>query len=153
VVANFQPLWGIRDRYITELTLPRIGPRRARWLYPIGSVARSGAVLAFGSDWPVSSANPLLGIEAAVTRLGPEGETEEPLFAEEAIGLAEAIAAYTIGAAYANTLEAQTGSIEVGKRADLVLLDRDLFATPPAGISETSVVATLFGGEVVHGAL
>ncbi len=153
VVANFQPLWAIKDRYITDLTLPRVGPRRARWLYPIGSVARSGAVLAFGSDWSVSSANPLLGIEVAVTRLGPEGETTEPLFAVEAIGLAEAIAAYTIGAAYANALETETGSIEVGKRADLVLLDRDLFAIPPAEISETAVVATLFGGEVVYGAL
>src|SRR5262245_33448690 len=153
VVANFQPLWAIKDRYITELTLPRIGARRARWLYPIGSVARSGAVLAFGSDWSVSSADPLLGIEAAVTRLGPEGETTEPLFPEEAIDLAEAIAAYTIGAAFANRLEAEAGSIEVGKRADLVLLDRNLFAIPPVQISDAAVVATLFGGEVVHGAL
>jgi predicted amidohydrolase YtcJ len=153
VVANFQPLWAIRDRYVTELTLPRIGARRARWLYPIGSIARSGAVLAFGSDWSVSSADPLLGIETAVTRLGAEGETTEPLFAEETIGLAEAIAAYTIGAAFANALDADTGSIEVGKRADLVLLDRNLFAIPPAEISEAAVVATLFGGEVVHGAL
>ena len=153
VVANFQPLWAMRDRYITELTLPRIGPRRARWLYPIGSVARSGAVLAFGSDWSVSSADPLLGIEVAVTRLGPEGETAEPLLPEQAIGLADAIAAYTIGAAYANGLDAETGSIEVGKRADLVVLDRDLFAAPPAEISEAEVVATLFGGELVHGRL
>jgi len=153
VVANFQPLWAIRDRYITELTLPRIGPRRARWLYPIGSVARSGAVLAFGSDWSVSSADPLLGIEVAVTRLGPEGETAEPLLPEQAIGLAEAIAAYTIGAAHANGLDTETGSIEVGKRADLVVLDRDLFAAPPAEISEAAVVATLFGGTVVHGRL
>jgi len=88
-----------------------------------------------------------------VTRLGPEGETTQPLYAEEAIGLPEAIAAYTIGAAYANGLEAETGSIEVGKRADLVLLDRDLFAIPPAEISEAAVTATLFAGEVVYGSL
>jgi hypothetical protein len=153
VVANFQPLWAIQDRYITELTLPRIGAARGRWLYPIGSVARSGAALAFGSDWSVSSANPLLGIEAAVTRLGPQGETTEPLTPAEAIGLAEAIAAYTIGSAYVNSLEAETGSIEVGKRADLVVLERNLFAIPPAEISETEVAATLFSGRVVHGAL
>lgn len=153
VVANFQPLWGMQDRYITELTLPRIGAERGRGLYPIGSVARTGAVIAFGSDWAVSSADPLLGIETAVTRLGPEGETAEPLLPEQAIELADAIAAYTIGAAFANGLDAETGSIEVGKWADLVLLDRDLFAIPPAEISEAEVVATLFGGALVHGEL
>jgi predicted amidohydrolase YtcJ len=153
VVANFQPLWALLDRYITELTLPRIGAARGRWLYPIGSVARTGAVLAFGSDWSVSSANPLLGIETAVTRLDPGGLTAEPLTPEERIGLADAIAAYTIGSAYAGFLDPETGAIEVGKRADLVLLDRDLFAIPPSEISETAVVATLFGGELVCGAL
>jgi hypothetical protein len=153
VVANFQPLWGVRDRYITELTLPRIGAARGRWLYPIGSVARTGAVLAFGSDWSVSSADPLLGIEAAVTRLEPQGQTTEPLTPEEAISLADAIAAYTIGSAYVNFLDAETGSIEPGKRADLVVLDRNLFAVPPAEISEAKVAATLFGGELVCGAL
>jgi predicted amidohydrolase YtcJ len=153
VVANFQPLWAVTDRYITELTLPRIGAARGRWLYPIGSVARSGAVLAFGSDWNVSSADPLPGIETAVTRLDPDGKTTEPLTPEERISLADAIAAYTIGSAYASFLDAETGSIEVGKRADLVVLDRDLFAIPPVEISEAEVVATLFGGEAVCGSL
>ena len=153
VIANFQPLWAVNDRYILELTLPRIGAARGRWLYPIGSVARTGAVLAFGSDWSVSSADPLLGIETAVTRLDPGGLTTKPLTPEERIALADAIAAYTIGSAYAAFLDAETGSVEVGKRADLVVLDRNLFAAPPSEISEASVVATLFGGEAVCGTL
>ena len=101
----------------------------------------------------MSSANPLWGIEAAVTRLGPNGETSEPLTPEEAISLADAIAAYTIGSAYVNFLDAETGSIEVGKLADLVLLERNLFAIPLTELSETKVTATLFGGNVVYGAL
>ena len=108
MIANFQPLWAVNDRYIIELTLPRIGAARGRWLYPIGSVARTGAVLAFGSDWSVSSADPLLGIETAVTRLDPGGLTTKPLTPEERIALADAIAAYTIGSAYAAFLDAET---------------------------------------------
>ena len=70
VVANFQPLWAFADSYIRDLTWPALGPERSRYLYPIGSVARSGAVLAFGSDWSVSSLNPLEGIQVAVSRQG-----------------------------------------------------------------------------------
>ena len=153
VVANFQPLWAIADAYITELTLPRIGSERGRWLYPIGSLVRSGARVAFGSDWYVSSANPLDGIEAAVTRLDPDGETDTPLGQGEEIGLAEAIAAYTINSAYVNFLDGDSGSIEAGKRADLIVLDRNLFEIPPEQINDAKVTATLIAGQVVFGAL
>lgn len=151
VVANFQPVWALADSYITELTMPFLGPERSRWLYPIGSLRRSGAMLAFGSDWSVSTANPLEQIEVAVTRMGPGGETDEPFLPDERIDLAAALAAFTMGSAYVNSLEASVGSIEVGKLADLIVIDRNLFELDVAEISEVRVLLTLLEGEPVHG--
>ncbi|MDH5567959.1 MAG: amidohydrolase, partial [Myxococcales bacterium] len=153
VVANFQPLWAYADEYITELTLPFLEPERARYMYPIASLERSGAVLAFGSDWSVSSANPFEEIETAVTRMGANGETDAPYLPEERIDLPVALAAFTMGSAYVNFLERETGSIEVGKSADLIVLDRDLFSIAPTQISETRVLLTLLEGKPVHGSL
>jgi predicted amidohydrolase YtcJ len=150
VIANFQPLWAFADSYITDLTLPALGPERSRWLYPIGSVARAGAILAFGSDWSVSSLNPLEGIQVAVTRQGPAGEPASPLHAEEALPLPAALAAYTIGSAYASGLEAETGSIEVGKSADLVVLSSNVFEVPPREIAKVRVLLTLLEGKPVY---
>jgi hypothetical protein len=153
VVANFQPLWARADSYITDLTLPILESQTHRWLYPIGSVLRSGAVVAFGSDWSVSSANPLDEIEVAVTRTGWSGDEQdlEPFLPEERIDLRDAIAAFTINAAYVNFQEDRTGSIEAGKLADLIVLDRNLFAIEPRQISESRVLLTLLGGKPVHG--
>jgi len=109
--------------------------------------------VAFGSDWSVSSPNPLEEIEVAITRMGPAGETDTPFLPAERINLPEALAAFTINAAYLNRLEKQTGSIEVGKFADLVVLDRNLFAIPATDISRARVVVTMFQGKVVHGDL
>jgi hypothetical protein len=153
VIANFQPLWAMNDAYITELTIPFIGPERAKSLYPIGSVAKSGGMLAFGSDWSVSSPNPFEQMETAVTRLEALGGTTEPLLPGEAISLAEALDAFTIHAAFVNRLEKETGSLETGKRADLAVLDRNLFDTAPADLSDTKVLVTLFEGKAVHGTL
>jgi predicted amidohydrolase YtcJ len=151
VTANFQPLWAFADPYIVDLTLPRVGPARTPWIYPIGSVVRTGARVAFGSDWSVSSVNPLEGIEVAVTRMGPQGETTEPFLPDERISLGEAIAAYTIGAAYVNHLDDRTGTIETGKSADLIVLDNNLFKIEPARISDTKVLLTLLAGKPVAG--
>ena len=151
--ANFQPLWAFADDYITRLTIPFLGPRRSGRLYPIASLYRSGAVVAFGSDWPVSSANPLEELQVAVTRVDPAAATTEPFLPQERIALPEALAAFTINAAWVNRLEKETGSIEVGKRADLVVLDRNLFAIPVTEIAHTRALVTLFGGRVVHGDL
>jgi hypothetical protein len=153
VVANFQPLWAFADSYITELTVPFIGPERARWLYPIGSVHRSGGMIAFGSDWSVSTANPFHEIEVAVTRMGSSGETTEPFLPEERIDLPLALAAFTINAAYVNTSDHDTGSVEVGKYADLIVLDRNLFDIRPEEISDTGVLMTMIEGQAVHGDL
>lgn len=151
VIANFQPLWAYPDTYIEELTVPFLGPARSRWLYPIRSVSSAGAVVAAGSDWSVSSMNPLDAIEVAVTRQSPRIEGGDILFEEERVSLPEILAAYTIHGAYLNGQEALTGSLEVGKAADLIVLDRNLFAVEPSGINEASVLLTLLAGELVYG--
>jgi hypothetical protein len=153
VVANYQPLWAYSDEYITELTIPFLGPERSSHMYAINSLVKSGATVAFGSDWSVSSPNPFEEMETAITRLGALGETTEPFLPEEAITLAQALDAFTINAAYVNRLDQDTGSLEVGKRADLAVLDRNLFDIKPAELSDTKVLVTLFEGKPVHGDL
>jgi predicted amidohydrolase YtcJ len=151
VVANFQPLWAYADAYITDLTLPFVSKRTASYMYPIGSMEKSGAVVAFGSDWSVSSANPFEEMETAITRMGALGDTNTPWMPEERITLPEALAAFTINAAYTNRDEKNTGSLEVGKVANLAVLDRNLFEIPPTELSDTKVLLTLFEGKPVHG--
>ena len=150
-VANFQPLWASADEYITELTWPFISERTAQWMYPIKSVWDSGAVVAFGSDWSVSDVNPLPQIETAVTRKDAYTNDSPDMNPEQRISLERAIAGFTINAAYVNHQEDETGSIEVGKLADLVVLDSNLFDIEAAAISDASVVLTLFGGRPVFG--
>ncbi len=153
VIANFQPLWAYADDYVTDLTLPFISKQTASYMYPIGSMEKSGAIVAFGSDWSVSSANPFEEMETAITRMGALGDTKTPFLPEERITLPEALAAFTINAAYTNRDERDTGSLEVGKRANLAVLDRNLFEISPTDISDTKVLVTLFEGRPVHGDL
>lgn len=150
VVANFQPFWANGDKYITELTEPELGPARSRWIYPIASVAAAGGLVAFGSDWSVSSMNPLDGIEVAVTHREPSRGPGPAWLPEERIALPEAIAACTIRGAYLDFTEKETGSIEVGKAADLVVLDRNLFEIPPSQIHEAKALWTLLEGKEVY---
>ena len=149
VIASFQPLWAYADAYIVDLTEPQLGPTRSRWLYPIASVAATGAVLACGSDWSVSSLAPLEGIEVALTRRNPDEPPGPGWIPEERVDLRTMLAAYTIGPAYAAFREADTGSLEVGKSADLVVLDHNLFEVPSHQVSETKVLLTLFEGREV----
>jgi predicted amidohydrolase YtcJ len=153
VVANFQPLWAYADEYVTELTWPFIGEEEARWMYPIRSVWDAGGTVAFGSDWSVSTPDPFAQIETAVTRVDAINHDTPVMNPEQRISVEQAIAAFTINSAYVNHLDATTGSIEVGKFADLIVLDRDLFAIDPEEISDTKVLLTLFEGEAVHGTL
>ena len=156
VLANCQPLWACNEPQMTDLTLPFLGPVRAGWQYPFGSLLRSGAQLCFGSDWPVSSPNPLWELHTAVNRTVPPGYPYadpgegEVFLPDERIGLADAIAAFTIGSAYVNHAESAAGSIEPGKQADLVVLDRDLFAQPPGEIALAQVDLTFAAGKVVY---
>ena len=156
VSANCQPLWASNEPQMTELTLPFLGPERSAWQYPFGSLAASGAQLCFGSDWPVSSPNPMWQMHTAVNRTtSPEHpfrgpESDEPFLPGERIGLPAAIAAFTMGSAYVNHDEREAGSVEPGKRADLVVLDRNLFTQPAAEIALAEVDLTLVDGAVVY---
>lgn len=153
VTANFQPLWAYADEYINELTLPYISQEAADYMYPINSVLQQGGRVAFGSDWSVSTANPWAQIEVAVSRKDPLNADSDVFMPEERITLKDAIAAFTINAAFVNHLDATTGSIEVGKRADLVVLSQNLFNIPAEKISDTEVLLTLFNGTPVFGDL
>jgi len=150
VVANFQPLWASADDYIVKMTEPILGSERSRWLYPIRSVADTGAVIVGGSDWSVSSMDPLEAIQVAVTRQRLEDDSSEAWIPEEIVDLGLMLAAYTINGAYVNFQEKETGSIEVGKAADLIVLDRNLFEIPKIQIGHAKVLLTLLDGREVY---
>jgi predicted amidohydrolase YtcJ len=163
VVGNGQPLWAQNEGQMRTLTIPFLGPERAAWQYPFGSLVRAGAMLAFGSDWSVSSPDPVEEIHVAVNRAGFPGyaytdgsgdpdAASAPFLPGQAIDLPTAIHAFTMGSAYVNHLDDVTGSIEVGKLADLVVLDRNLFAHPPAQIYAANAVATYVEGARVFAA-
>ncbi|MFE9554766.1 amidohydrolase [Streptomyces sp. NPDC006692] len=148
--ANIQPLWAAHEPQMDELTIPFLGKERAGWQYPFAALLRSGATVAAGSDWPVSSPDPMHGIHTAVNRITPE--EEGPVFLpEQRITLTAAFAAYTAGTAHVNHLD-DTGSIRAGALADLAVLDRDPYAGPPEEIGATRVLGTYVGGRRVHDA-
>ena len=148
--ANFQALWAYADAYITDLTLPILGPARSRWLYPIGSVARTGAVIVGGSDWSVSSPDPLQAIQVALTRRGP-GEPPGPAWIpEERVDLQTMLRAYTANGAWLCREEKSRGALEPGLAADLIVLDRDIFGLPAAEIGRAKVLWTLLEGREVY---
>jgi predicted amidohydrolase YtcJ len=146
VAANAQPYWACHEDQMDVLTIPFIG-ERWRWQYPFRSLRATGAVLAMGSDWSVSTPNPLLEIEVAVERISDVSRGEqEPLLPDERLELVDALAAFTSGSAYVNHLDAETGTLEVGKLADLAVLDRDLFDRGAGAIGEARVVGTFVEG-------
>ena len=148
VIASMQPYHCADDgRWAGK----RIGPERIKTAYAYRSLLDSGAIVTFGSDWTVAPINPLLGIYAAVTRRTLDGKNPQGWVPQEKISLEEALRCYTIYNAYAAFEEVQKGSIEVGKLADLAVLDRDLFATPPEGIQNTKILYTIVDGKVVYG--
>jgi hypothetical protein len=150
VIANVTPLWARLEEYVTTLTLPFVSGRAAAGMYPFASILRAGGALAFGSDWSVSTPDPLHQLATAVARVDPEGSAAQALLPEERLGLDAAIAAHTIGAAHACALDAVTGSIEPGKLADLVVLDRDLYGLEPRDYLNARVLATLVEGEAAY---
>lgn len=157
VVANAQPLWATLEGQMVNLTIPFLGPERSGWQYPFASLVRSGARLAFGSDWSVSSPNPMWEMAIAVHRKEPrryadivgERATRETFLPEERIDLAMAIHAFTMGSAYVNHLDDVTGSIEVGKEADLVVVDRNLFDLSLDELADAKVQLTMVAGAPV----
>jgi predicted amidohydrolase YtcJ len=146
-------LWAAHDRQMDELTIPFLGPDRAGWQYPFGSLVAAGATLCAGSDWPVSTPDPLQEMHVGIHRTPPPRypygvSSDEPFLPEQRLPLATAIRAFTMGSAYVNHLDRVTGSIEVGKLADLVVLSDDLFAL--GSPAEARVLLTLVGGEKVY---
>lgn len=150
VVANCQPLWACDEPQMRDLTIPFLGQERAALQYPFASLHRSGAVLAFGSDWTVSTPDPLEQIEVAMNRVAPQTRELAPFLPEERLTLPESLAAFTIGSAFVNRLEHVTGSIEERKVADLVVLDRDPFDPESGPIGDASASLTIVEGDVVH---
>ncbi len=150
VIANFQLLWAERDPYIVAGTLAYIGPERSRYLYPARSLLDAGALIAGGSDWGVSSFDAFEAMEHGVTRCEARGR--EPLLPEQSLPLQVMLDAYTINAAYALKQERFTGSLESGKRADFIVIDRDIFAIDPFTLHETRVDLTYLDGREVYAA-
>jgi predicted amidohydrolase YtcJ len=156
-VANAQALWAAHESQMDDLTIPFLGEPRWRWQYPFASLVRAGATLAMGSDWSVSSPDPLEEIHVAVNRTLPSDYPhkvgrQDVFLPDERLDLPTALAAFTVGSAYVNHLDRETGSIEVGKLADLAVIDRNLFEHPVQEIADANVVQTFVEGERVYAA-
>jgi predicted amidohydrolase YtcJ len=154
VVANCQAYWAKRDPQMTELTLPYLGSERVGLQYPFESVRAAGARLAMGSDWSVTTANPLEQIEVAVTRTDPLRRDDEPLLAQQGLSADDAIDAFTAGSAFVNH-DDDGGTIAVGHRADFAVLDTDVLAAGYASagrfpIADATVELTVAAGRIVH---
>ncbi|WP_283132859.1 amidohydrolase [Rhizohabitans arisaemae] len=154
VAANIQPLWATHHAQMDELCIPFLGPERTAWQYPFADLLRHGTHLAAGSDWPVSSADPIQGIHVAVNRTEPAGSVHAsyptaavPFLPGQRLELATALTAYTAGSAWLNRSPA--GVIAAGRPADLAVLDRDLFELDPAEICTAKVSMTFVDGEPV----
>ncbi len=155
VVANMTPFWGKGDDWTAIYNLRHLGPDRAQRVYNHRTLVQAGVRLVWGTDWAVTSLRPLDGLEVAVTRrhlggVDPYGETDSAWAPNERLTLAESIAAYTISGAYLSFDEQQRGSIEVGKLADLVVLEKNLFDVPELEIHEVRTDMTVFDGTVVY---
>jgi predicted amidohydrolase YtcJ len=137
LIASVQPHFVVSDFWVVD----RVGKARARWVYPFKTLVREGLVVASGSDCPVEPISPLLGVWAALARIG---------FAEESLTLEEALRTYTLNAAFASFDEDKKGTIEVGKSADLTVLSEDLATVSPEKIKDVRVEMVFVGGKIVY---
>lgn len=153
VVANCQPLWGHRDASVEAQDIPHLGEDRVGRMFPLKAFQDAGAAIAFGSDWPVSSPNPLFGIHVAVNRVGPGDEVGGPslLGPSERLDLCSAFSAYTRSSALVNHLD-DSGLLEPGFRADVAVIEPDPWKLPAASIFRARVTATFAAGRLVFGA-
>jgi predicted amidohydrolase YtcJ len=151
--ANIQPLWATHEPQMDDLTIPFLGERRAGWQYPFRSLLDAGAAMCAGSDWPVSSPDPLWGVHVAVNRSLPAsagGVGGEPFLPGQRIGREQALAAYTSGSAAVNGLEATAGAIQLGRDADFAIVNTDLSVLPAAEICQASVSQTWVRGQLAY---
>jgi len=143
IVASMQPTHQTSDRIMAEA---RLGPNRLAGAYAWHSMLDAGAHLAFGSDYPVESPDPFAGLAAAISRQGVDGQPEGGWMPAQRLSLVQAFAAYTTGAAYAGFAEDRIGSLQPGRMADFILIDRDIFTATPPDIRDTQVLETWIGG-------
>ena len=150
VIASMQPLHSYPDDDTLDVWARNIGPERASRAWAWKSIAQYGAHYAFGSDWPIVTLNPWEGIQTAVTRQTEEGKPAGGFVPSQKLTVAQAIEGYTIEAAYAGHLEKTEGSLETGKVADVMIVDRNIFEVDPHTINKTKVVLTIVGGKIVY---
>lgn len=160
VVANMQLFWAEPNEWSMDAVEPYLLPETHRYMYPAGSLRAAGATLVGASDWPVDALpddpmpnTPLASMQTGATRTNATPGSPylgQVLHGEEVVPVADMLAAYTANAARALRLEAKVGSIEVGKRADMVVLGADPLQVPPLEISQIAVLQTIFDGQVVH---
>jgi predicted amidohydrolase YtcJ len=156
VTANLQPLWATHHAQMDELTIPFLGDERSSWQYPFADLLHAGTRFCAGSDWPVSSADPIQGMHVAVNRTEPGSSVhagyptaQTPFLPGQKLDLATALTAYTTGSAWINH-DDDAGTVIPGNRADLVVLDRDPFTEPQADIWQAKVAMTFVGGQEVY---
>jgi predicted amidohydrolase YtcJ len=149
VVASLQPVHGAPPSD-DDPWARNLGPERAARGWMSGSLARAGARLAFGSDWPVADLDPLAGIFVAVNRTAPDGEPEGGWVPGERLSLVDAIMAFTSGAAWASFDEQRKGTLDADMLADIVVLSADLFELPPEKLADVEVVVTIVDGKIVY---
>jgi len=155
VIANMSPLWGLGDPWETVFAPRLFGRERSLHILQTRTLLAAGATLVWGSDWPVTGVSPLDGLETATTRRypggrDPSGREDSPFIPEERLNLEQAIVAYTSAGAYLMHEEETRGSLTVGRAADLVVLDRNLFDVVPLAIHEARVDLTMLGGTIVY---
>ncbi|HEX5017533.1 MAG TPA: amidohydrolase [Actinomycetes bacterium] len=150
VIANCQPLWAQTDAQMEELTVPFLGRERVEQQYPFGSILRSGARLAGGSDWSVTTANPLEEIDVMVNRRNPAEPEAAPFLPEERVSLEQAVAAFTSGTAYINHDEHDSARLAAGMRADIAVIDRNIFRLAEGTVADAAVDLTIAAGQVVY---
>jgi hypothetical protein len=150
VIASFQPLHAYPDEDTLGPWLTNAGREREPRAWAWQSIARSGGRLAFGSDWPVVTLNPWPGVQNAVTRQTREGKPAGGWVPEQRVSVAQAVEAYTLGAAFSGHREQYEGTIEPGKLADLIVVSQDIFQVDPHAIGATEVLITMVGGKIVY---
>lgn len=153
VIVNFQALWATwEDSYMSELNYPFLGPERAEWQYPFGTLAKTGATLVFGSDWPVSTMNPWHALQVAVTRRGPDTIPLEPWTPQHLLDVYAVLEGYTRNGAFLTHRETNTGTLSPGKLADIIVVNQDPLTVDRFHLMETKVLQTYFKGKLVYSA-
>ena len=147
VIASVQPTHLIEDG---NWAVKRIGKERLKYMHPYNSFLKAGVIVDFGTDFPVVTLNPMVGLYMAVTRRTSDGKNPNGLEPQEKISIEQAIKCYTLNSAYAESQEDKKGSIEPGKLADLVVLDKDILTIDPIKIKDVKVGMTVLGGKVIY---